>query len=312
MGEDALEYEERNNGTGIAVLMAATDDNPTLDAETIENMYNKYADEDVIDIRRYGLFKQISGIVFKNFDFNTHVIDFDKYFPTGVPYEWLHARGIDYHQENPWAVGWCVLSPQNEMFIYDELYPSPEKTVTLDIARMIAFRSKDYKFWLNLIDPLADNKQNNTGLSTLDDLNRIFYELRREGIGTGGFWQTWDTKSTYGRDELKLRFKNSRLVGRPFNNMTKKDGQEIYLPTIWISRHCKNTIEHIRNWRREQHINRNVLVYRDPKDKLQERYSHFCMVYECILKSPAFSINRYKGSILHDRKRRLYNGFSGL
>ena len=286
----------------IAVIMASSYDNPSFDKVTVDKEMDKYADEDTKDIRGYGIFKQISGVVFKFFDRNVHVRDFEKLFQpfNGIPHDWVHARGIDFHQYNPWAVGWCCLSPQNEMFIYDELWVSPERHVTYDIAQMVSAKSKDYKYWLNLVDPLAGVKQGNTGRTTVDDLNEYFYMLYKEGIGTGGFWQTWDTKSQRGQDDIKMRLKNAKIVGRPFNNLV--NGK--YLPTIWISSRCHYTIEHMKNWRKEQVSNRNALVQNDPKDSAAEKYSHFNMVWEGILKSPAFSVNRYRGSVLHDRKQR--------
>jgi len=65
----------------IVIVMAATDDNPTLETETIDKLFATFGDEEIVDIRRYGLFKQISGRIFKQFDKRTHVISKDKYLP---------------------------------------------------------------------------------------------------------------------------------------------------------------------------------------------------------------------------------------
>lgn len=301
-GEIVPEIEITNSKDDIAVIMAATDDNPVyakLAEEkskrvgkniTVENyiteMLGLISDEDVIDARRYGLFRQLSGKIFKPFDERIHKISYEKYFPGGVPYEWKHFRGIDWHESNNWACGWVAVSPQDEIFVYNEFNPSPEKMITLEIARVIINRSKDYKYDLNLIDPLASKIQPNTGLSSLEDLNRIFSAFKREGIGTGGWWQSWDTKSQKGRDEIRKRLQNAVMCGVPFNNEVKKDGITKRLPTIWICDTCPITVASLKNWKREEWADRASLVTKDEKEKPQQRWSHFCTMLEGLMKRP--------------------------
>ncbi len=294
-GEKVGPLEKKDTGKSILVMMASTDDNPTMSKEAIDRIYNQFGDEDIVDIRRYGLFKQISGKIFKQFDKRVHVISKDKYFPNGIPFTWLHARGIDYHEHNPWAIGWISLSPTNEAFIWREYYPSPENNVTLDIARNVAEMSEDYKFALDLVDPLAAKKQPNTGFSVVDDLNRIFLELRKEGHSTGAFWKTWDTKSTVGRDAVRMRLTNSKLCGVPFNNRHIVDDKEVYLPTLWIMDTCRNSIDFMMNWKKEEWMNRELAQMKDNKDTPQQKWSHFNMVWEAIFKDPYFDVRALRG-----------------
>ena len=299
-GRDVPEIETRD-GFDIAVLMAATDDNPILSAKSVNSMFELLADEDTIDIRRYGLFRQASGQIFKDFDVRTHVISANQYFPEWVPHGWMHARGIDYHEHVPWACLFVTQSPNNEVFVYDELNPSPETMVTLQIAQILAGKSKDYKYYLNLIDPLAAKKQSNTGLSTIDDLNRIFSQFRKEGTCTGGYWQSWDTKSTRGREEIRTRLRNSKLCGKPFNNRIIKDGIATYLPTLWILDNCHKTKESFKNWRKEEWNSREALLTKDEKDRPQQRFSHFPMVVEALFKHSIFATANHNERILKDR-----------
>lgn len=321
-GEDLPEIQYTNSTKDIAVIMAATDDNPiyaklaeeksrrvgrTITAdEYITDMLGLIADDDVIDARRYGLFRQLSGRIFKNFDERVHCISFEKYFPDGIPYEWKHFRGIDWHESNNWAIGWIAVSPYDEIFVYQEFNPSPEKMVTMEIARVIINRSKDYKFELNLIDPLAGKVQPNTGLSSLEDLNRIFYAFKREGIGTGGWWQPYDTKSQKGRDEIRKRLQNAMLCGRPFNNEVKKDGITRRLPTLWICDTCPLTIQSLKNWRREEWGSRNALEYKDEKEVPQQKWSHFCTMLEGLLKRPEVFQARYRTGAAISRPHKNY------
>lgn len=297
----AEQIEVTENKSDIAVIMAATDDNPTLDPEVIDAIFDDIDDPDVLAIRRYGIFKQVSGRIFKSFEYSTHVIDKDRYFPDGMFHNWVHARAIDYHEHNPWAIGFMSLSPTNEAFIWWDWTPSPEKLVTMEIAQHVAGKSGDYRFSLSLIDPLATKTQSNTGTSVVDDLNRLFHEYRHEGTCTGGYWEPWDTKSTRGRDEIRMRLKNSKRVGLPFNNVIKNDGMTECLPTLWILNNCKQSAKFMKQWRIEEYADSKSLVTKDAKDKPQQKYSHLNMVWEAIFKDLRFRPR--KNSYNHTEKR---------
>jgi len=296
-GVNHKSIEANETGEDIAVFMAATDDNPSLTQESINGMFNLIEDEDIIDIRRYGIFRQTTGQVFKEFQRSIHIIEWDKYWPDGkLPYDWLHARGCDYHERNNWAIPFVALSQNDEMFVYEEYNPSPEKMITYEIVKNVAIRSKDYRYGLNLIDARAANKLPNTGSTTLEDVNRYFHEFKREGIGTGGYWQTWDSKATVGRERLKERLRNSKIVGKPFNNKIHKDQREVCLPTIWFLSNCRETIASMKNWRWEEWAHRDQLLVKDLKDKPEGRWSHFPIALECLLKHPGFNRGKYAGS----------------
>jgi hypothetical protein len=283
-GKKVPQIESTGLDTDIAILQSATDDNPTLCKSVIDATYDVFDDPDIIDIRRYGLFRQVSGIVFKDFDMKVHRISTMDLFPDGVPKDWTLARSIDYHESTPWAIIFAAISPRDEVFIFDELNPSPEKFVTLDVANMIMEKSGDYRFMLNKIDPLAAKRQTNTGLTTIDDLNRIFGEYRKNGKSSGGYWTSWDTKSTRGRDEVRKRLKNSLLCGKPFNNSTIKGN----LPTIWFLDRCVETLKSMKNWKREEWASREMLLSKEEKEAPQQKWSHFPMCIEALFKEPSF------------------------
>lgn len=288
-----LKQKEKTDSTAdIAVFQAATDDNPIIPKDQIESILSEkdsavLDDPDALLIRRYGIFKQVSGRIFKGFDWNTHFRSASKYFPYGIPIFWNHFRGIDYHDTNPWACGCMSISPQDEAFIWLEYAPNPEQVVTIEIARELTAMCRNYKFTLDLIDPLAAKNQPNTGLTVIDDLNRAFHVYKKENIGTGAYWQTWDTKSTRGRDEIRKRLKNAALVGEPFNNCIMDRGKKVYLPTIWILDTCRQTARSFKNWRLEEWANNAMSTTKDRKEQPQQKFSHFPMVFECLFKHPA-------------------------
>jgi hypothetical protein len=90
-GERHQKVECTGNKDDIVVLMAASDDNPiynelakkrgmTVDEYIREKLRLFDADEDVMDARRYGLFRHLSGKLFKSYTPSVHVISYDKYF----------------------------------------------------------------------------------------------------------------------------------------------------------------------------------------------------------------------------------------
>lgn len=276
----------------IAVIMAATDDNPTLDPDVVEAMFDHVDDPDTVAIRRYGIFKQLSGRIFKDFEYKTHVIGSKEFFPDGIPDGWTHARGIDFHSQTPWAIGWMALSPQNEAFIYMDYNPSPEKCTIKEISETIVAYSDNTKFRLNLIDPYAETVKKNN-ISVMDDINREFKRLKKEGDGLGGHWQTWNTKGEKGRDVIRSRLKNSKLVERPFNNKrVTASGKTEYLPTIWILDNCKTSAKCMRSWRWEEWSDPKMLRKKEAKNTPEQKWSHINMVWEALFKHKSFRPRR--------------------
>lgn len=284
----------------IAVIQAATDDNPTLSKEIIDHMFENEDDPDRLLIRRYGIFKQISGRIFKSFDWGVHVQNLEKYFPKGIPIElYNHFRLIDYHQHNNWACIDVSISPMNEAFVWIEMNPDPENRITFDIIKDFALMTREYKFILNLIDPLAAIKQSNTGMTTIEDINRAFNTFAKEGWAKPAFWQAWDTKSTKGREAVRERLMNSVKVGKPFNNEVIIDGIKKILPTLWIGSNCPLMAKSLKNWRLEEWANNAMSTTKDSKEKPQQKFSHFCTALECLFKHPmarpkVLSYNQYQ------------------
>ena len=284
------EIEEVHSGdANIGCLQFATDDNPTLDPSDIDLIFMDITDPDILALRRYGVFKQVSGRIHKAYDPSICYISFSKHFPDGIPGGWVHTRGIDYHESRtPWSIGWLSCSPQNEWFLWNEFHPAIDGVNaynTYEISKGILRRSEDYLYTVNLIDPLANKKQPNTLFSATDDLNRHFDEIRRnDGIGTPAYWQGWDTHGTTGRNEVGMRFKNASRCGVPFNNKVIDKGRVTYLPTLWICDTCPKFNQSLINWRYGEWVTTSTKMVNDAKQTPQQKFSHDCMVLECLAK----------------------------
>jgi hypothetical protein len=83
--------EETGYKSDLVVVMAASDDNPiypelaakrglSVDEYLKEKLRLFDADEDIMDARRYGLFRHLSGKIFKTYTPSVHFINSEKYF----------------------------------------------------------------------------------------------------------------------------------------------------------------------------------------------------------------------------------------
>jgi phage terminase large subunit-like protein len=73
------QVEHTDEKQSIAVIQAATDDNPTLDIDAIESLI-EYEDPDTVATRRYGVFRQSTGRIFGDFNYKTHSVSLEDSF----------------------------------------------------------------------------------------------------------------------------------------------------------------------------------------------------------------------------------------
>jgi len=328
MGQTVLPVEKTDSRADICVLQAATDDNPVFQVlvnnklqeikegkisksdfpfETVTDYLDArfmYDDPDTVAMRRYGIFRRITGAIYKQFQLMIHRIDEHKYFPNDVPHGWFHVRLCDYHQSVPWAIMWLSLSPENECFVREEMNPSPLNTTTLEICKEMAMLSGDYKFQFNLMDPLANETQSNTNKTVFDDFNTHFRNMKAEGLGTGGYWEPWDTKGKTGQDRVRERLINSIICGHPFNNLQMREGKEVRLPTLWVFSRCVQTIASLKNWRQDTWASKDDELTKDEKDKPEAKWSHFNKCLEGAMKDIRFRGKPYEYHSSRERSSR--------
>uniref|UniRef100_A0A6H1ZQL0 Putative terminase n=1 Tax=viral metagenome TaxID=1070528 RepID=A0A6H1ZQL0_9ZZZZ len=294
-GKVVQEIEKTDSEHNIAVIQSATDDNPTLSPDSIDAIFNEMPDLDgtAIATRRYGIFKQATGRIFKDMNYNVHMIDPRTY---GIGSEYINgltiARTFDFHPANPHAIIWAGISSTDEIFVYREWGPSPDKWVISRLCREMARMSSFEKYVCNLIDPLANTPNQETGKTTVELMNESFLQLKKDGVGMGGYWEPFNTKGEVGRDAIKERLHNSLKVERPFNNTVTEDGRTKQLPTIWIFKDCREAARSLKQWRLESWVSNRQLATRDRKEKHAEKWSHFCTALEGLLKDKRFRPRR--------------------
>ena len=318
-GQEYKPVERTDSLKDIAIIQAATDDNPIWAlfmqerfAEIAKGILKKedfpfetvseyldagylYSDPDTMAMRRYGIFRQITGAVHKEFHWQTHVVPGGKYFPTGIPADWKFARMIDYHQSVPWAMMWIALSPDDEAFVWEEMNPNPHDKTTYDITSEMMTRSKDYRYRINLIDKLANETQPNcrtANRTALDEINAILRERGRLSYDGDTAFEAWDDRTTTGEDRVRQRLINSLKCGYPFNNRQRnEDGVKVRIPTLWILDNCRETALSLKNWKMNTWTERDSIITKDPKDSKENKWSHFNMCLEAIFKDSRFRAN---------------------
>lgn len=259
----------------IEIFNWAADDNPIMDTAALERHFENIVDLDDLAMRRYGVFRQVSGRIYKVFDENVHKISTEKYWnPSTFRYYW-HFRIIDYHPRKPWCVSFIATTPTHEWFIWNEMVAVHDRISDFDLRDQIKSESlldeDDEYNRATLIDPLAKQKQANTGYSVFDDLTIGELGLRR--------CSSADTKNEQGRMNIKYRLKNALECGIPNNNLSKHNKPEarygFYKPTLWFFDSCKHHIEHFRNFRfvdwKQEHVKAVKTVKRQ-----SEKWSDFC------------------------------------
>ena len=333
MGQKYKEVEKTDSKSDICVLQAATDDNPIwklmierkkqdikegliskedFPFETVSEYLDSvfmYDDPDTIAMRRYGIFRQITGAVHKEFSWNTHVIEGKKYFPNGIPKKGIFARSIDYHQSVPWAIIFCYLSEDDELFIWDEMNPDPHGWTTYSICKEMMAKSLDYSFRVNLIDKLANETQTNVvtvNRTATDEINAILREHGRLAYDKDTAFIAWDDKTTIGEAKVSERLINAKICGKPFNNLQMVNGKKVRIPTMWIFDNCKQMPLSLKNWKMESWVDRDSVVTKDPKDKRESKWSHFNCALECVLKDSRFKVRNYSYAPRSDFERAHY------
>lgn len=243
--------EETGSRAPVECFCWATDDNPCMTAEAIERIFEGIDDPDELAMRRYGVFRQVSGRIYKVFDERVHRVPYADVFNASLFRSYWHFRVIDYHPAKPWDISFVAVSPHNEWFVWNEMHATHDNKTTLRLRDDIKAESllgEDEEFnRCTLIDPLSEVKQANTGFSVFDDLALGEHGLRRLTPA--------DTKNSPngGRMNIKMRLQNSLICGVPGNNLNRSEIQEErygeYLPTLWFLDNCRRHIESFKNWR---------------------------------------------------------------
>ncbi len=112
--------------------------------------FEKTLSLDEKEARLHGKFLHLSGLIFKEFNPEIHIIE-----RAGVKKSWYRLMAIDPHPRKPTACLWLAVNEKSELFVYDELLFSGSIT---DLASAIRAQEGDLVAHRRIIDPSADQE----------------------------------------------------------------------------------------------------------------------------------------------------------
>lgn len=164
--KEAWIYDElflkAGSGSSIDVILVDTNDNVGygLTSEGAAQFASLLTPEEK-ETRLHGKFRQLSGLVYKEFDPSVHVI---KPFP--VPPHWPRWRAIDPHPRTPHMVLWLTVGPDGTKYVYDELF---KQCLISELCMFIKAKTGTDKVVRTICDPIAFEENPLNGRTWADE-----------------------------------------------------------------------------------------------------------------------------------------------
>lgn len=237
------EIWEKRHTNLIDVVQVHQDENPYLNAEGRKNLQEGY-DQIEQEIRAEGKYVAISGLVFKTFDPEIHVI------PSIIPPSsgWTHYRSLDHGFNNPTAV-YChaVNSKDGTVITYREHYR--REWVIQQHAEFLKDEEAKLRdehgilFFLSIADPAITQRSAVTGLSV---------------------------QIEYGQHGINWALGAKRDVNAGLDKMNNY----LRLGKWFITEDCPNLIKEMRKYKRAQYATSKLREKNNPKEEPQKKDDH--------------------------------------
>lgn len=225
-------------------------ENSYLSEEAIQDFENSLTEEEK-SARLDGKFLHLSGLIYKEFAAQTHVID-----PPDIKPHWTKYMAIDPHERTPTAVLWVAVDEKDNHYVYDELWLRDMNV--LQMADAIHAQEGHMKAQISLIDPHADK----------DNVAAGGFNVRKEFMRHGVFTQRANSDTMLGKARIRqaLTPKYSALLGAK-------------VPQLKISSYCTQTIYEFQHYIWDEY-RRNKEDY-DKKETPKKKNDHFmdCLRY---------------------------------
>jgi len=243
-----------------------TYDNPFIPKEEIDNAKQElsedtFAQEYLADFRKY------TGLVYKEFDRQIHVIE-----PFEIPSHWQIYRGFDFGSTNPTAVAWIAVDGDENWFIIDEYYKSGE---TIDYhAGIINANRYSNRVVQSFGDP--------SGAQWFDEFAQRGIYITPANKETGTSKQNW-VQYKIEKVADKLRKKPGRLVP---NVQLPAELQKYGLPALFVFKNCHHTISEFESYRWKEKPPTAAQDLNEPdmpekaNDHLMDAISYFACSYK--------------------------------
>jgi phage terminase large subunit len=243
-----------------------TSDNPFINKEEIEKAKGEltpdyFAQEYEADFRKY------VGLVYKDFNRETHIIDSFE-----IPTEWAIYRGIDFGSTNPTACLWIAVDGDDNWFISSEYYEAGQ---TIDYH---AGRINADQFSQRVKQSFGDP----SGAQWISEFATRGVYITPANKETGTSDQNW-VRYGIGMVETKLKSIPGHSVppvqgGKPL--------LESGLPSLFVFRDCENLIgefEHYR-WKEKTESQATDLNQPDMPEKANDHLMDALRYFACSYK----------------------------
>jgi len=234
------------------IFVATVDirDNKFLDEKAIRE-FEKSLTEEEKEARIHGKFLHLSGLVYKEFDPDVHVVN----SPVIKP-DWTRYMAIDPHERTATAVLWMAVDPKGNKWVYDEL-----SLRDMDIKQMadaIHAQEGEMKAHVRLIDPHMDK----------DNAIAGGFNVRKEFMKHGIFTERANSDPMLGKARIR-----QDLIPR-YSTLLKTN-----IPKMFISKYCRNTIFEFQHYIWDDY-RRHKDDY-DLKEQVKKKHDHFmdCLRY---------------------------------
>ena len=160
----------------IEVVEVSIHDNPYISTDAVSRVLGAYA-KDERDARESGQFIQLGGRVFPEFARDTHVIPY-----VLPPRNWEWYCSIDHGFNNPTAMLWHAVSPDNQVITFSEHYES-EMTVK-EHAEVFHIRNAGFDRVPDIVtgDPAMAQRNGITGTSIIQEYAEHGVYISTEGL----------------------------------------------------------------------------------------------------------------------------------
>jgi len=197
------------------------------------------ADEKLARLK--GKFMHLSGLVYKEFNPNIHIIPWFK-----VPNTWTFYEAIDPASRKPWAVSIMAVAPDETKYIVDEIFT---EGLISDIAEAIKSKRKQLGYQptaQTIIDPMAVEPDTITKTSIID-------EFMKHGI----YCQTGSKDRNRGiqlmKEHLTIRETDSKAG-------------------LYVMESCRRTIQEFGHYIWDEHSTRQARTRSDIKEIPKKMY----------------------------------------
>ncbi len=214
-------YLNKKNSKEIWYEFMEWADNPFLDKEEIEEISNSLS-SDQLDSRRFGRFRENSGLVYTEFDENVHVIE-----PFNLPSEWQDTISIDPGLNNPLSAHWYAVDFDDNVYVLAEHFEAKKDIFYhAEKIKQISERLGWKKTPSGHIEALIDSAANQRTLASSKSVSELFFEC---GIAVNPNVNK-DMLSGIARVKDYLRIKNGK-------------------PKLYIFKNCPNLIRELKSYR---------------------------------------------------------------